>query len=370
MILRDVAGEPGALPLLSHALRATWELRDGRTLTVEGYRDTGGVSSAIARTADRIVQTTPDELHAAAQERVPPAHRDRRRRRRHPTPRRHRRTRPRGRLHGRSRHASSNDSPTPASSRCEKEPPRSPTRPSSANGPRSAPGSKKTAKDCACTAASATPPGSGPQAATRHPTSTGEPASRPHANGRETKPEALNATERAFLDASLELADRERADQAHRVRRLRRLLAGVALALVVALVAGTFAVVQRSRASRAADRAQRQAEVADATRLAAQAASLGGERLDLALNLAVEGHQLHPTVETEGALKTVLAATPAGLERLVHFDPPATFAGISHDGGLLAAPGEDGAVRLIDTGSGHEVRRLVGHRHRRALRNL
>ena len=31
--VRDVAGEPGALPLLSHALRATWERRDGRTLT-------------------------------------------------------------------------------------------------------------------------------------------------------------------------------------------------------------------------------------------------------------------------------------------------------------------------------------------------
>ena len=37
LALRDVAGESGALPLLSHALLATWERRDGRTLTVEGY---------------------------------------------------------------------------------------------------------------------------------------------------------------------------------------------------------------------------------------------------------------------------------------------------------------------------------------------
>ena len=36
LVLRDVAAEPGALPLLSHALRATWERRDGRTLTVDG----------------------------------------------------------------------------------------------------------------------------------------------------------------------------------------------------------------------------------------------------------------------------------------------------------------------------------------------
>ena len=41
LAVRDVAGEPGALPLLSHALRATWERREGRTLTVEGYRDSG-----------------------------------------------------------------------------------------------------------------------------------------------------------------------------------------------------------------------------------------------------------------------------------------------------------------------------------------
>ncbi|HEV2785892.1 MAG TPA: adenylate/guanylate cyclase domain-containing protein, partial [Solirubrobacteraceae bacterium] len=59
LILRDVAREPGALPLLSHALRVTWEQRDGRTLTVEGYRSSGGVASAIAQTADAVVQVVP-----------------------------------------------------------------------------------------------------------------------------------------------------------------------------------------------------------------------------------------------------------------------------------------------------------------------
>ena len=38
VLVREVAGEPGALPLLSHALRATWEARDGRTLTLDAYR--------------------------------------------------------------------------------------------------------------------------------------------------------------------------------------------------------------------------------------------------------------------------------------------------------------------------------------------
>jgi class 3 adenylate cyclase/WD40 repeat protein len=61
LALRDVAGEPGALPLLSHALRAAWERRDGRTLTVEGYRESGGVASAIAHTADGVLGELPAE---------------------------------------------------------------------------------------------------------------------------------------------------------------------------------------------------------------------------------------------------------------------------------------------------------------------
>ncbi|MDG4766953.1 AAA family ATPase [Solwaraspora sp. WMMD406] len=46
--------EPGALPLLGHALRATWVRRDGRRLTVDGYRATGGIHRAVAETAERI----------------------------------------------------------------------------------------------------------------------------------------------------------------------------------------------------------------------------------------------------------------------------------------------------------------------------
>ncbi|WP_328666127.1 helix-turn-helix domain-containing protein [Streptomyces sp. NBC_00322] len=45
---------PGALPLLSHTLRATWQQRDGSTLTVAGYERTGGIQGAIARTAEDV----------------------------------------------------------------------------------------------------------------------------------------------------------------------------------------------------------------------------------------------------------------------------------------------------------------------------
>jgi len=57
--------EPGALPLLSHALLATWERRHGRTLTLEGYHASGGVRGAIAETAENVFN---DQLNQTQQE--------------------------------------------------------------------------------------------------------------------------------------------------------------------------------------------------------------------------------------------------------------------------------------------------------------
>jgi WD40 repeat protein/energy-coupling factor transporter ATP-binding protein EcfA2 len=53
-ILADVAAEPGALPLLEHALLELWERRRGELLTLEGYREAGGVHGALAQRADQI----------------------------------------------------------------------------------------------------------------------------------------------------------------------------------------------------------------------------------------------------------------------------------------------------------------------------
>ncbi|NIN64528.1 MAG: hypothetical protein GTO63_07465 [Anaerolineae bacterium] len=52
LILDDVGDEPGALPLLSHALLETWRQRRGRALTFASYVESGGVRGAIARTAE------------------------------------------------------------------------------------------------------------------------------------------------------------------------------------------------------------------------------------------------------------------------------------------------------------------------------
>ena len=65
-MLEDVADEPGALPLLSHALLETWKRRRRLMLTVGGYREAGGVRGAIAQTAERTLQSMPDSDHAIA----------------------------------------------------------------------------------------------------------------------------------------------------------------------------------------------------------------------------------------------------------------------------------------------------------------
>ena len=69
-LLRDIGvegaqePEPGALPLLSHALLATWERRRGRTFSLDGYHASGGVRGAIAETAESVFT---DQLNQAQQ---------------------------------------------------------------------------------------------------------------------------------------------------------------------------------------------------------------------------------------------------------------------------------------------------------------
>ncbi len=53
-ILDDVQGEPGAMPLLQHALLLLWERRHGRWLRAAEYRAIGGVQQAIAHTAEEV----------------------------------------------------------------------------------------------------------------------------------------------------------------------------------------------------------------------------------------------------------------------------------------------------------------------------
>ncbi|MET9830041.1 AAA family ATPase [Streptomyces sp. NPDC006385] len=60
LIVREVSADgsrgthdAGALPLLSHALLATWQRRKAGRLTLAGYRAAGGIQGAVAATAER-----------------------------------------------------------------------------------------------------------------------------------------------------------------------------------------------------------------------------------------------------------------------------------------------------------------------------
>ncbi|MEH2053289.1 nSTAND1 domain-containing NTPase [Nostoc sp.] len=65
-ILDDVQGEPGAMPLLQHALLELWKRRHGRWLRAVEYEAIGGVNMAIAQTADDVYNS----LSASEQDQV------------------------------------------------------------------------------------------------------------------------------------------------------------------------------------------------------------------------------------------------------------------------------------------------------------
>ncbi|MDT0381110.1 WD40 repeat domain-containing protein [Streptomyces sp. DSM 42041] len=52
-LLDEVEGEPGGLPMMSHALLETWRHRRGRALTERAYEAAGGLHGAVVRTAEQ-----------------------------------------------------------------------------------------------------------------------------------------------------------------------------------------------------------------------------------------------------------------------------------------------------------------------------
>jgi WD40 repeat protein/transcriptional regulator with XRE-family HTH domain len=67
-ILDEVAGEPGALPLLEHALLELWARRRGALLTLESYRASGGVQTAVAQRAEAVYTSLGVEEQGVAQQ--------------------------------------------------------------------------------------------------------------------------------------------------------------------------------------------------------------------------------------------------------------------------------------------------------------
>jgi WD40 repeat protein/DNA-binding SARP family transcriptional activator len=155
---------------------------------------------------------------------------------------------------------------------------------------------------------------------------------------------ALNRLEREFLRES-------RTAFARANRRLRALLALAGVLIAAALVAGGIALVER-------DSARRQANAATAQRLGAQA--LIEPRLDRSLLLAREGRNLDDSLATRSNLLAALLRSPAAIAVLRATGTRVVDDSLSPDGRTLAVRGNDGIVTFFDT----RLRGAVGSRLR------
>ncbi len=128
------------------------------------------------------------------------------------------------------------------------------------------------------------------------------------------RPDLLSTDEGEFLAASTQLATSAN-------RRARRVTAAVAILATVALIGAGLAFFQRQDA-RASAQSERQARSqADLGRLALQAQVLANGPTDLALLLAVESWRRQPAPSSEAALLAAITARPL-VDRYIAADSP------------------------------------------------
>ena len=65
-LIREILGEPAALPLLQFALLQLWDNRERNRITWESYRQLGGVMQALAKTADTLFESLLPEEQVTA----------------------------------------------------------------------------------------------------------------------------------------------------------------------------------------------------------------------------------------------------------------------------------------------------------------
>jgi WD40 repeat protein/DNA-binding SARP family transcriptional activator/class 3 adenylate cyclase/ABC-type cobalamin/Fe3+-siderophores transport system ATPase subunit len=356
-VYTDAASEPGALPLVSTAMAETWERRDGTTLTLAAYREAGGVHGALARLADDVYASLDDSGGAMARRLFlrlaePREGNDDVRRR---MPREEFSAGSAGddvldAFVGRRLLVADGGSIEVAHEALLREWPRLRAWLEEDRDGR------RLHRHLTEAAAAWIVEGRD-QGALYRGTRLG--AAQDWANSHR---DSLNAAEREFLDASASAQHQELQSARRTARRLRSLAGAMAALLVIALLAGGLAFVQRSRANHQAATAHRALVVSDATRLAIQARSMPLDQLDLALLLAVQGRHLQPSDTTDGALESVLTRVPPGLERIVNLGANRGLcADVSPDGRHVADIGGDGVVRLYDTNSGQLVHMLRGN---------
>lgn len=67
-IIREVGNQPGALPLLQYALSELFDKREGRTLTNKAYKEIGGVLGALGRSAEVLYVLLDKESQSTARQ--------------------------------------------------------------------------------------------------------------------------------------------------------------------------------------------------------------------------------------------------------------------------------------------------------------
>jgi len=154
----------------------------------------------------------------------------------------------------------------------------------------------------------------------------------------------LNTQEREFLVLSHAASEGETLRARRTNRRLRGLLAGVAVLLVSSLIVGNLALRQRD-ASRAA------ADVADSRRLAA--ASLAERDAIISLLLAREAVALDDSATSRDALLSSLQREPAAIAEMHSYGATpgdrTRWLTLSPDGRIIATGGAQATVDLFDT---------------------
>ena len=317
LLVREVRDDPGALPLLSHALLETWQRREGATLTVDGYHASGGIRGAVAQSAEQLYgQIEPDQrrqLRDLMLRLVSPGIGGEAVRAQVPR-----------RLIASDRHHEQLIEMLV--------------------GARLVTSDEGVLEITHEALARAWPRLRGwldddvEGQRTRHHLSgaadawdsLGRPDSELYRGGRLTRAldwqsrteSALTDTEREFLSAAQAASDAEERSAAERaraqarlIRRLRIVLAGAAVLLVLALVAGGIAAVQSNRAGHNAAEARDAAEAARQAAVSADARRVGGrsqltDDISLSLLLAAAGARLEDSPETRVNLLAALAKRP------------------------------------------------------------
>ena len=337
LLVREVANRPGALPLLSHALLATWERRDGRTLTLDAHRAAGGVGAAIAATAESVYADLDDSQRRAAKAILlrlvePGEGADDTRRR------------------ATVDEIASVDTGTAAMPVVD-----------ALAGARLLTLDEETVELAHEALIREWPrlrawidDEREVLAIRRHLTAAaaaweqlGRDPSELYSGPRlaalldwlQTEP-TLSASERDFAKASRGESERAERAKARSVRRLRTLVGAVSVALVAALGAGAFALVKQRDAADSRDSA-------DIARVAAVSRSVVERQPDLGLLLAVAAFELDDTQETRAALLEGLQTNPLLFGLLHGVDSGLEAAVFSPDGSTLVTPTSDGTGSIV-----------------------